>query len=196
MLTGKPKLFIKNKINDMAILCEIVVIIDERRMSMIIQGSRNKATNNVYKKVYSLWKSMIDRCYKETHSYYKWYGGVGITVCDRWKKLDYFIEDIDKIKGFDLDKLLKGELSLDKDILKQGNKIYCLKYCMFVSKEENNKYKPNQQKTIIGISPDNEIFKFKNQSEFARNHNLRQSSIGDCLSGKCKTHKKWKFYYE
>ena len=34
---------------------------------MIIQGSRNKATNNVYKKLYSLWKSMIDRCYKETH---------------------------------------------------------------------------------------------------------------------------------
>ena len=62
--------------------------------------------------------------------------------------------------------------------------------------QKKKKYKPNQQKWVIGISPDGKEFEFFNQSEFARQHNLRQSSIGDCLSGKCKTHKKWKFKYK
>ena len=46
---------------------------------------------------------------------------------------------------------------------------------------------------VIGISPNGEEFQFYNQSEFARQHGLRQSSIGDCLNNKCKTHKGWKF---
>ena len=36
----------------------------------------------------------------------------------------------------------------------------------------------------------------QNAKDIAKEHNLRQSSIGDCLNGKCKTHKKWKFYYK
>jgi len=162
---------------------------------MVIQGKRIKE-NIVYRKIYGIWKNMNDRCYKSNCDCYSNYGSVGITVCERWRNLDNFIEDVDKIDGFDLELILQGKLSLDKDKKLHNNTMYCLENCTFISKKENNKYKPHQQKEIIGISPEDKIYEFNNQSEFARLHKLRQSSIGDCLSGKCKTHKGWRFYYK
>ena len=137
---------------------------------------------------------MMDRCYKKSYKAYKNYGNKGVFVCERWHTFNNFLEDLDKIKGFNLDLFLNGKICLDKD--KIGNsKEYSLDKCCFISLEENNKYKPNQQKLIIGISPNNEIYEFYNQSQFAKDYGLRQSCIGDCLSGKCKTHKGWKFYF-
>ena len=49
------------------------------------------------KKVHNAYYAMIDRCYKESDSRYKTYGGRGITVCDRWLGKDgltHFIEDM------------------------------------------------------------------------------------------------------
>ena len=163
---------------------------------MIIEGKRIKKENIVYRKIYGIWKNMNDRCYKETYRYYKNYGLKGVYVCKRWHELNNFIEDIDKIDGFDFDLFINGNLTLDKDSKIKNNNVYSLENCRFITKEENNKFKPHQQKDIIGISPEGIIYEFFNQSEFAREHNLRQSTIGDCLNGKCKTHKKWKFYYK
>ena len=117
-------------------------------------------------------------------------------MCDKWLEFDGFLEDVDLIEGFDLELLLQGKIYLDKDSIDLNNKMYCLEKCRFVTKEENNKYKPNQQKYIIATTPLGEEIEFFNQSEFARINNLRQSSIADCLSGKCKSHKKWKFRYK
>ena len=162
---------------------------------MIIENKSRKY-NIIYDKLYHLWWDIKNRCYNPNHPRYEQYGGNGVHMCDLWLTLDGFLSEIDLVEGFDLEKLIKGEICLDKDSVEFGNKEYCLKKCKFISKKENNKYKPNQQKWVIGISPDGKEFEFFNQSEFARQHNLRQSSIGDCLSGKCKTHKKWKFKYK
>lgn len=162
---------------------------------MIISGNRNKSTNETYNRVYNTWKNMINRCCNPSHFAYKNYGAIGVVVCDRWKTLDKFIEDIDKIEGFDLQLYLDGKISLDKD--KKGNsKEYSIDNCCWISKEENNQYKPNQQKTIVGISPLGETFIFNNQSKFARDHNLTQSGISACICGKFKQYKKWKFYLQ
>ena len=156
---------------------------------MIIERSRK---NNVYTKIYHIWYNIKQRCYNPNHNRYKNYGGKGVRFCERWLVLDNFIEDIDKIEGFDLKRFLNGELCLDKD--KKGNsKLYSLETCVFISKEENNKYKPNQQIDIIGTNPKGEKFIFSNQSEFAREHNLDQSAISACIRGRFKQHKGWKF---
>lgn len=160
---------------------------------MIIQGSRNRKTNDIYNKVYQLWYNMIARCTKEKHPRYKDYGAIGITVCERWKELDNFIEDIDLIDGFDEHLLLLGKIHLDKDKKNANSKQYSLENCSFITIEENNKYKPNQQKLIIGISPNGKEYEFFNQSEFARENGLEQTSISSCIKGKLKTHKGWKF---
>ena len=46
---------------------------------------------------YGLWCSMKKRCYSKNHTSYKYYGGRGITVCDRWRNsFDAFLEDMGK----------------------------------------------------------------------------------------------------
>lgn len=157
-------------------------------------GKRTK-DNKLYDKLYHTWKNMMDRCYKENCDRYESYGAKSVAVCKKWQNFDNFIEDIDLIKGFDLNKYLDSKICLDKD--KIGNsKEYSLEKCCFITLEENNKYKPNQQKEIIGVSPDGEIYEFLNQSEFAKEHDLRQPTISDCLSGRVKKHKGWTFCFK
>lgn len=44
---------------------------------------------------YSVWRSMLDRCYNPKLKSYKDYGGRGITVCDRWREsVTAFVEDM------------------------------------------------------------------------------------------------------
>lgn len=160
-----------------------------RRMRMVIHN-RTKETNPTYKKVYQLWRNMTQRCTNPKNPYYKNYGEKGITICDRWKTLGYFIEDIDKIKGFDLDKFLNGELSLDKDT--SGSKLYSLETCVFVNREQNNKIKPNQQRKFVAISPNGEKSVWTNQSEFSRRHGISQGKVSECVR-KNLVYNGWKF---
>lgn len=145
---------------------------------MVIKN-RTKATNLVYKKVYQLWRNMVERCTNSKNPYYKNYGGKGITVCERWKDLNNFIDDIDKIEGFELGRFLNGELSLDKDL--SNSKTYSLETCSFVSRTQNNKIKPNQQRKFMAISPSGERSIWTNQSEFSRKHGIRQSKVSECV---------------
>lgn len=38
--------------------------------------------------------SMMDRCYRPTDPSYAGYGGRGLTVCERWHKIENFVEDM------------------------------------------------------------------------------------------------------
>lgn len=37
-------------------------------------------------RTYRKWESMIGRCYRESHPAWKYYGGRGIEVCERWRE--------------------------------------------------------------------------------------------------------------
>lgn len=43
---------------------------------------------------YKIWVGMRQRCYNEKDTGYKYYGGRGITVCDRWNKFENFYDDM------------------------------------------------------------------------------------------------------
>jgi predicted XRE-type DNA-binding protein len=45
-------------------------------------------------KQYRVWDSMIRRCHSPSHHAFKDYGARGITVCDKWKNFEGFIEDM------------------------------------------------------------------------------------------------------
>lgn len=45
-------------------------------------------------RTYKIWKGMRGRCFNNHNPKYKDYGGRGITVCDRWKSFQKFIEDM------------------------------------------------------------------------------------------------------
>lgn len=68
-------------------------------------------------RIYSLWKSIRQRCYNNNHNQYKNYGGRGIKVCDRWlESFENFLEDMgDNIpEGMTLDRInVNGDYSLN-----------------------------------------------------------------------------------
>lgn len=45
-------------------------------------------------RLYRIWTNMMGRCYNQKHQRYHYYGGRGITVCDRWLKFTSFQEDL------------------------------------------------------------------------------------------------------
>jgi hypothetical protein len=45
-------------------------------------------------RTHSSWVHMRQRCTNEKNKYFAYYGGRGITVCERWKSFDAFVEDM------------------------------------------------------------------------------------------------------
>ena len=55
----------------------------------------NRKKHELYQHIlYQTWGSMKSRCYNIKHKHYKYYGGKGIKVCDRWLDINNFIEDM------------------------------------------------------------------------------------------------------
>lgn len=44
--------------------------------------------------IYAAWNNMVRRCTVPTHPGFKYYGGRGITVCERWMRFENFLEDM------------------------------------------------------------------------------------------------------
>ena len=61
--------------------------------------------------LYKIWYSMIKRCYSKKAKAYKYYGAIGVIVCDEWKN-DYLV-----FKEWAIKNGYKKGLFLDKDIL-------------------------------------------------------------------------------
>ena len=83
-------------------------------------------------KCYEVWKKMLQRCYdddfKEREPTYK-----GCEVCTEWHNFQSFAEWFE-----DNYYKIPGEvMSLDKDVLVKGNKIYSPETCMFVPQDIN-----------------------------------------------------------
>lgn len=49
-----------------------------------VTGDANRTHGASHSQLYQVWMQMRQRCYLPTAPNYKWYGGRGITVCDRW----------------------------------------------------------------------------------------------------------------
>lgn len=174
----------------MLILCFLKLFVVNSEEQLMKEDIKEK----VRQKAYKSWKNMNYRCYNKNHQRYVSYGSRGVYVSERWLEFDNYLEDLPQVEGWDLNLYLEGKIFLDKDYKCRENKEYSLDKCKFITISENNKYKPSQQRLTVGISPEGLRYEFYNQSEFARKHNLRQGSISECLNGKLKTHKKWKFY--
>lgn len=44
--------------------------------------------------IYNIWSAMKERCNNPEHKFYSYYGGRGITVCDRWGDFENFFADM------------------------------------------------------------------------------------------------------
>ena len=119
---------------------------------------------------------------------------MGVRVDKEWHNLDKFFKTIELVEGFDLDKVMRGELELDKDIKSKDIKLYSINTCKFITKSENCGNRCNN-KEFVAISPNYEISYHKNREKFAREHNMSTRTIFEKLN-KGGTYKKWQFFYK
>ncbi len=128
---------------------------------------------------------MKDRCLNPNDKNYKNYGGRGITVCERWMDFTNFLADMgEKPEGLTLDR-----------INNDGN--YEPGNCRWATWKEQRrnqrKFDHKNQYLFIATDSQGTMVVSNNQSEFARQHNLSQGNITECLNGKRKSHKGWTF---
>jgi hypothetical protein len=76
----------------------------------ILEQKRNKHPN------YAVWHGMLQRCSNSNRADYKYYGGVGISVCERWQDFKLFLEDMGErpTKSHTLDRI-DGSLGYYKE---------------------------------------------------------------------------------
>lgn len=87
---------------------------------------------------------MLQRCfddkYKEKYPTYK-----NVTCCDRWLCFANFLEDFEILRQ-EYNWSDNEKLTLDKDILHKGNKIYSLENCVLVPQWINSLFTKNNAK--------------------------------------------------
>ena len=55
--------------------------------------SKNIKHGKANSRIYKIWQGMINRCYNKNSKAYKYYGEIGIKVCDRWHNFNNFYKD-------------------------------------------------------------------------------------------------------
>lgn len=135
-------------------------------------------------KLYQRWHAIISRCYNPSHSSYPSYGAAGITVCERWLRFDFFLQDIPHVEGYQKELVDSSLLHLDKDIKQQhlpkSERVYSLETCMFVSKKDNDSYRVQNESlrhSFTAISADGTVHQVNGIRPFAKENNLNHSMV-------------------
>ncbi len=148
--------------------------------------------------LYRKYHEMKNRCYNPNHGRYKWYGEIGVTVCNEWKNSFQSFYDWAMANGYE-----KG-LYLDKDILcEQKNispRIYSPETCMFLTNSESSKdsiqrVKRKTKKVKQFTINDEHIKDFSSIIEASKELNISGGSISEVCKGKRKTAGKFKWEY-
>lgn len=147
-----------------------------------------------------LWRGMLQRCYSDKfHEKNPTYRDC--EVAERWLVFANFLEDLPSVDGFELWRDNPNQrIALDKDSKVEGNKVYSLDTCCFISNVDNVKERlnrcglPNQPKKIMAVSlTKNKVIVFQSMKQ-AEKLGFNHSAISECCNDKRKSHKgyKWK----
>lgn len=83
--------------------------------------------------LYDVWKSMRQRCYNNNSYDYKWYGGLGIKICDEWN-------DFSKFREWAVKNGYKRGLTIERI---NGMSDYCPDNCAWITIQEQQKNRKN-----------------------------------------------------
>lgn len=118
-------------------------------------------------RIYRIWGNMIQRCDNPNNTHYKYYGGIGINVCDEWRNSKDFIK-------WAMENGYEENLTLDRI---DGTKGYYPDNCRWVTrKEQSNNVKNNRIITIKGVS--HNISEWANISGIALNTLYKRANSG------------------
>ena len=138
---------------------------------------------------YRSYRGIMTRCYDKNDTNYKWYGAVGVTICDEWK------DNPESFVKWSIENGWSKGLHIDKDILCDAQGIhphvYSPQTCQWVTAKVNVGYATNRnnfgkhpnvklsQESVDEILHLYNSGKITNQSELARMFGVQSpSSIG------------------
>lgn len=122
-----------------------------------ILKTKNKTHGDCYSELFRKWAAMLTRCYNKNREDYKYYGGRGITVYDKWKN------DFTIFKKWALKNGYKEGLTIDR---KNNNLGYFPKNCRWVTHKiqmTNRGLQKTNTSGFEGVSFDKECKKWKAQ---------------------------------
>lgn len=173
--TNSVKIIRKDKLNT-----NIVDVYSPSKLGVACVGSYDKTTHNL-SKIKNIWNGMIDRCYNKENDNYEYYGGKGVYVENRWLCFEYFIEDLHKIRQWDLKNNNWDEFNLDKDVFGCGFK-YSLVDCCWLHKNDNTR--KSKEKYEYTVTNNSSTHKFINHVEFIGDFGINnQGNFASMLRG-------------
>jgi hypothetical protein len=116
---GTEKFVYSTNIGRGSLSCGCLIADTARRHGATADKSR--------KRFYGVWSGMIQRCSNPNARAFKYYGGRGIFVCDRWKNYANF--EADMFHGYE------HGLELDRENNMAG---YCKENCRWTTRKVNN----------------------------------------------------------
>ena len=109
-----------------------------------------------------IWSKIMDRCYKPTDGDYRWYGAVGVVVCEEWKDFSVFkqwyFENYYSIEG--------QQVSIDKDIVGGEQKIYSPKTCIIIPLKLHNSMNKKKLSKSRGVQQRGKMYEVKVRNTF------------------------------
>lgn len=123
-------------------------------------GELNKKYTTKDRRLYTVYKGILNRCYNETHREYPNYGGRGITVCEEWLGeygFDKFAEWAYST-GYKTDADY-GKCTIDR---KDIDKNYCPENCRWIT----NKEQQNNRRDCRYIEHDGEVKTISQWAEY------------------------------
>lgn len=103
---------------------------------------------------YRAYRGMMSRCYDTNNSGYKWYGAIGVTVCNEWK------DNPEAFVKWSIENGWSKGLHIDKDILCKAKGIY------------PHIYSPN---TCQWVKPQVNVSEATNRNNYGKHPNIRLS---------------------
>jgi hypothetical protein len=167
-------------------------------MEIKLEDRRNDTyKKKLYDRLARVCYKMHDRCNNPKQKCYVNYGGRGVTYCDKWAHIVGFIDDVDKIPGWDEEKFMNHELQLDKDFRVPGSKLYSLDTCLWISRQQNMKKQPSRQKPFTAYNLITKEYKHGTmKKEFAKKNNLCYTVVLNVLKHKKHRAGNWVLWYD
>ncbi|CAM0054440.1 HNH endonuclease [Vibrio phage F89 g1] len=154
-------------------------------VGFIGRGEYLVRVNNKLTKAYQAWSDMIKRCYSEKRQK-RQPTYIGCTVCKEWHNYQNFADwYYDNLPDDDL------RYEVDKDIKRQGNKIYSPEFCIIVSAKENRQESNarNTTREYRIINPSGNEIVIVNMAKYCRENRLEKSGMSALIRGKLKSYK-------